>query len=426
MEINIENETYRIIFQILFSGILGLIVGLEREHKIREEEKRKEIFAGIRTFPLITVFGTLSAYIQDKYIDGFLFLSFGGLIVLTILNFYLEYKKDPGATTEIATFLAFIIGILVYYQYYYVSAFLTVFITLLLALKPKLEEFARQVSYDDIIALIKFALITVVVYPLLPDKEFGPFNAFNPKEIWKVIVIVSTLDFIGYVLIRWKGAKSIWITGLIGGLVSSTAVSYDLARKAKEFPAISPSALLGIALAWLIMNIRVLVLAAVINLQLFAHLLFPMILASVLHLIVLFYQYKKEGDKFFGTSEKHVEFKNPFELYNAIQFGVIYGIIIFLMKILQFYLGNKGIYLASFISGVIDVDAITLSLANLSLKGQIQIDVAVLGVLIAVVSNDIFKYVYIYLFGNNYLRKYMVPYVIIMVLVVVIYSSIHL
>ncbi len=421
MEININDETYRLLFQIIFSGILGLIIGLEREHRIKEEEKRKEIFAGIRTFPFITVFGTLASYIDDRYIDGFLFLAFGGLIVLTILNFYLEYSKDPGATTEIATFLAFVLGILVYYQYYYVSAFLAIFITLLLALKPALEEFARKISYEDIIAIIKFALITVVIYPLLPDKEFGPFEAFNLKEIWKIVVIVSTLDFLGYLLIRWKGAKTIWITGLIGGIISSTAVSYDLARKAREYPAISPSALLGIALAWLIMNIRVLVLTAVINIQLMAHLLIPMIIASILYAFTLIYQYTKEGKKFFGETQKQIEFKNPFELYNALQFGVVYALILFSIKALQFYLGNKGIYLASFLSGVIDVDAITLSLASLSEKGSVNIDTAVKGVLIAVVSNDIFKYFYVSIFGNNYLRKNMLPYLVIMIFVAGIY-----
>jgi len=169
-------------------------------------------------------------------------------------TFYLEYSTDPGATTEIATFLSFILGVLVYYEYYYVSAFLAVFITLLLALKPALEEFARKVSYEDIIALIKFALVSVVIYPLLPDKDFGPFNAFNLKEIWKIIIIVSTIDFSAYLLIRWKGAKSIWATGLIGGLISSTAVSYDLAKKAKNYPILSQSALFGISLSWLIIQ----------------------------------------------------------------------------------------------------------------------------------------------------------------------------
>ncbi len=417
MDLRIDNETYRLIFQILFSGILGLIIGLEREHKIKEERKGIEIFAGIRTFPFIAVLGMLSAYINDKYLMGFLFMSFGGLIVLTILNFYLEYRKDPGATTEIATFLSFILGILVYYQYYYVSAFLAIFITLLLALKPTLEEFARKISYDDIIALIKFALISVVIYPLLPDKEFGPFNAFNPKEIWKIVIIVSTIDFSAYLLIRWKGAKSIWATGLIGGLISSTAVSYDLSKKAKEYPVLSQSALFGISLAWLIMNFRVLVLSGIINFQLMFHLLPPILIASFLHISVLFYQYKREGQNFLKESDKEIKFKNPFELYNAIQFGIIYAVIMFLMKALQVYLGNKGIYIASFISGVIDVDAITLSLSTLSAKEQIVVDVATMGILIAVVSNDIFKYLYIYIFGNNYLRKNMFPYLLIMIVV---------
>jgi len=255
-----------------------------------------------------------------------------------------------------------------------------------------------------LISILKFILIVAVIYPVLPDKDFGPFNAFNLKSIWKVVVIVSFLDFIGYVLLKWKGAKTLWLTGIIGGLISSTAVSYELAKKTKQYPSLVHSSALGIALAWTIMNIRVVILAGFIYLELAKVILFPLLFVSVLFIAVILYRYK---DVFFSKniSGTDIKINNPFDIWSALQFGALYAVIKFSIKVLDYYFGSKGVYLASFISGVIDVDAITLSLANLAKQNPSNLQVAAVGILIAVISNSFFKYFYIVIFGTKELAK---------------------
>ncbi len=401
MEITVNPANQKLIIDIVFSLLLGLIIGLEREHRTK-----KEVFAGIRTFPLISILGTLSAFIYDNYWDGIFYIVLGGIILFGLLNFYLEYSKDIGITTEMAVLITYLIGVLIYYGYYYTAAFLAIFTTILLALKYTLEGFAKQLSQEDIIAFLKFAVIAIVIFPLLPDKYYGPFNAFNPRDIWEMVVIVSTLDFIGYILIRWKGAKSIILNGFVGGLISSTAVSYELAKLSKKYQLLSLSAFNGIVVAWTIMNFRVLILSFIIYPKVSFTLLIPLILLSLIYVVILAYYFYKNKNVFAKESKEEMEYHNPFEISSALQFGLIYALILFSVKALQYYMGHTGLFIASFVSGVIDVDAITLSLSNLA-KTELSVSIAAKAILLAVISNSIFKYAYIAIFGNEFLRKKM-------------------
>jgi uncharacterized membrane protein (DUF4010 family) len=363
----------------------------------------------------------LSAYIHESYWDKVFYFTFGAVVLYTLINYYLEYKKDVGITTEITILISFITGILVFYEQYYIASLLSVITAVLLSLKHKLENFAKKLSQDDIIAILKFAIITVVIYPILPDKNIGWFNAFNPKDIWKMVVIVSALDFIGYVLLRWKGAKSLWLSGVIGGLVSSTAVSYELAKKTKEYPSLINSATLGIAAAWTIMNLRVIILTGIISLELAKAIALPLILTSLGFLIVIWIKQRKKEVISEAQSDTSIKLHNPFEITSALQFGLIYAIVVFSIEALKYYFGDKGIYIASLISGVIDVDAITLSMSKLFSGGKISMEVAAKSILIAVVSNSFFKYLYIVLFGTKELAKNILIFLLIIIAIVGIY-----
>ncbi len=416
MNITFDSLTSEIIFKIFFSLGLGLIIGLEREHRT----KLGETFAGIRTIPLITILGTLSAYIYENYWDKVFYFTFGAIVLYTILNFYLEYQKDVGITTEITILIAYIIGIFVYFEQFYTATVLTVITAVLLALKNVLESFAKKLSQEDIVAILKFIIITAVIYPILPDKNIGWFNAFNIKDIWKMVIIVSTLDFIGYALLKWKGAKSLWLNGVIGGLVSSTAVSYELAKKVKEYPSLINSATLGIALAWTIMNFRVIFLAGIISIELAKSITIPLVLASIGFLLAIWFKQKMKR-KVYTKGKSNLSISNPFELKSALQFGLLYALIVFSIKVLDFYLGNEGIYLASLISGVIDVDAITLSISRFFANGRIETDVAVKGILLAVLSNSFFKFGYIYFFGTKELAKNIFIFLLILTVITLIW-----
>ncbi|MBK3332608.1 MgtC/SapB family protein [Persephonella atlantica] len=402
MEFKVSEETYTILFKLVFSIAAGLLIGLEREHRTKTE-----IFAGIRTFPLISILGMLSALVADKYWSGILYFTFGGVVLLALINYFLEYKRDIGSTTEIATFIAFIIGILTYHEHYYIAAFLSVVTTGLLALKRTLEMFAKNISEEDLFAILKFALVTIVIYPLLPDRSFGPFDAFNPKSIWKMVVLVSVIDFTAYTVLRWKGTKTLWITGIIGGMISSTAVSYELSKLSKKFKTITYSALFGIVLAWLVMNFRVIILSGVVDFRVSVHLLFPLTVLSIFYIAVLSVIYIKNKENITRESQQEIPFTNPFQITSALQFGIIYAAVIFITKALQHFYGEKGVFIASFVSGIIDVDAITLSLSNMAGHGSLDISIAVKSIILAVISNSIFKYTYIAVFGNRELVRNM-------------------
>ena len=416
MEFKLTEETYELLFKIIFSMASGLLIGLEREHRTKTE-----IFAGIRTFPLISLLGMLSGLIFDKYWDGILYFTFGAIALLAIINYYMEYQKDIGSTTEIATFIAFIIGLLIYYEHYYIAAFLSVATTGLLALKRTLEGFAKNISEEDLFAIIKFVLVTVVIYPLLPDKSYGPFNAINPRNIWEMVVLVSVIDFIAYIILRWKGTKTLWITGVIGGMISSTAVSYELAKLSKRYSAVIYSAFFGIVLAWLIMNFRVLILAGIVNFHISMILALPLVLLSLIYIVILGFIFFRKKEDIRKNSQQEIPFSNPFQISSALQFGLIYGVILFATKALNYYLGTKGVFIASFLSGVIDVDAITLSLSNMAKQGSIENIIAAKSIMLAVVSNSIFKYLYIFLFGDKTLVKEMALITVITIILGVAY-----
>lgn len=398
---NIDQNTHTLIFKFLFSLTIGLLIGLEREHRTKQET-----FAGIRTFPLISVLGTLSALVYEQYWQGILWVVSVGIVALVLINFFLEYQKDIGATTEIAILISYLLGILVYYEHYYISAVLAVLTTFLLALKRTLEGFAKKLSQDDILAILKFAIVTIVIYPLLPDKYIGPFNAFNPKHIWEVVVIVSSLDLVSYLILRWKGTKTLWLTGVIGGLISSTAVSYELAKLSKRYPSVIYSALFGIILAWLIMNFRVIFLATVVNPSIVLDVSIPMVAISIGYVVYIGFIFFKYRENILEMSSQEINFTNPYEISSAIQFAAIYAVVIFMVKVLNTYYGSSGVYIASLISGIIDVDAITLSLSSMAKNGGLETVVAVKGIVIAALSNAFFKSFYVQIFGDKFVSKY--------------------
>lgn len=404
--VELQFSDYELLYKILLSLVLGLIIGAEREFKAKEA-----IFAGIRTFPLLALLGTISSFIYEKYWEGALYISFSAIALLVIINFYLEYKKDVGITTEVSVLITFIIGILVYFNHFYLALFITFITATLLALKKQLEEFAKSLIFEDIVAVLKFFLLTAVIYPILPDKHFGPYDAFNLKEIWKMVIIVSAIDFIGYILYRIKLKNSIWLSGAIGGLISSTAVSYNLAKLSFKSPSLTNSAFLGIVIAWIILNFRVLFLIGLINVNSLPLFLVPFLIISIPQIILFIISYKKEEQQ--DIEKEETEIKNPFEISSALQFGFIYAVVKFFVIFLNTEYQTKGIFFASLISGLIDVDAITLSFMNLSIQNLISVKIALTGILISILSNSLFKYFYILIFANSKLKKESLKLVII-------------
>ncbi|MFC2036916.1 MgtC/SapB family protein, partial [Chloroflexota bacterium] len=344
--------------------LIGVLIGLEREFaRLKEEVKA---FAGIRTFPLIALLGCSAALITDLT-GGW---AFGVLLLLLGLLIGIAYTTDAlqgrvGLTSEVAALVVFVCGALAFWEYLELAAALAVVTFGFLTLKPQLHRLARRISDEDLYATLKFAIISLIILPVLPNQTYGPppFDAFNPYKTWLMVVFISGISFLGYVLIKVVGpGRGIGLTGLLGGLVSSTAVTLSFSDRSQEQPDLARPFALAITLAWTVMFGRVVVEVAVLNQELLRQVWIPMAAAMGAGLVFCVYYFFAHR----SHEESDVKLSNPFELGPAIKFGILYAVVLLVAKVAQYYFHDAGVYVASVVAGLTDVDAITLSMAELA------------------------------------------------------------
>ncbi|MCX5894299.1 MAG: MgtC/SapB family protein [Proteobacteria bacterium] len=382
---------------------LGLFIGVEREIE------KAGTFAGIRTFPLISMLGCMAAMLNELFIPW----TFAVILIIFAAFVLSAYRivgsaSSPGITTEISSLLAFLFGALVWWQMTYLAAALAVVTVLLLASKKPLEGLARKIGQQDIAAALQFAVITLIIFPILPDETYGPLNVLNPHDIWLMVILIAGINLIGYVLIKIFGPhQGIGLAGFLGGIGSSTALTLSFTRHCRKEPDLAADFAFAIVLASSIMFARVLVLAGTVNPELGMVLLVPIGSAGVVGLLGCAYLWFSQKGKAGQEGREHVKASNPFELWPAIQFGVLFGVILFVAKAAQVYFGAAGVYLSSTITGLTDVDAITLSISKLE-GSSIPRAVAVQGITLAALSNTGMKAL-IAAIGAPALRRYVLP-----------------
>jgi uncharacterized membrane protein (DUF4010 family) len=381
--------------------LIGALIGLEREFARPKDEK---IFAGIRTFPLIAILGFISALVSSItsfWIFVAVFISFSS--ILTVSYIYEAQKGKPGGTSEVANLLVFILGSLVFWDFVVLAAVVAVITAAFLSFKIQLHTFVGKISNQDIYATIKFAIITVIVLPLLPDETYGPFDVLNPRLIWLMVVLVSGISFIGYILIKFIGmGKGVALTGLLGGIISSTAVTVSFSRKSKINPHLSADLAGGIILATTIMFPRLFIIILIMNSSLIPFIWQPFLIFTALTLAAGFFIMRKKMTK----REQDFELRNPFELKPALLFGLAFAVILFLSKAAQEYFGSAGIYAASAAGGLTSVDAIVISIAELS-HNTLTETVAVAAIIISVITNTIFKIAIAAFYGTAQLKIFL-------------------
>ncbi|MFN2286485.1 MAG: MgtC/SapB family protein [Anaerolineae bacterium] len=394
---------------------IGFLIGVQRESAYDEPEGK--LFAGVRTFSLISLAGYVAALAADHLASA---LPFVGMLLVFGVLLALSYNKDvvagkPGMTTEMATVITFAIGAVCYWNEILLAAALGVAVTALLSLKPLSRMLSHTITREDIYAVLKFAVISIVVLPVLPNQNFGPppFDVFNPHKIWLMVVFISGISFLGYVLIKVVGAqRGIGLTGLLGGIASSTAVTLSFSQRSRKSPELARPFSLAIIVAWTVMFVRVLVVVFTLNPDLAYHLLLPMSASLVVGLIYCGYLYLRQR-----TYETHdLTFSNPFELGPAVKFGAIYTVTLLISTAARVYFGNTGIYVSSFASGLADVDAITLSMVDqVSAPTSLDLTVATRAVTIAALSNTLFKGAFALVSGSPALRRALWPGMALMV-----------
>ncbi|MDY6979572.1 MAG: MgtC/SapB family protein [Pseudomonadota bacterium] len=368
---------------------IGLIIGLERGWKGRKGEEGSRV-AGLRTFGLIGLLGGLWALLAETQGQGLILVSlaFVALTALLIVGHTLAVKQsgDFGITTIVAALITFALGGLSVSGEMQVAVAGAIVTAIILSLKFVLHSWLRLIDYDELSAILKLALIWVVILPLLPNQGYGPWEAINPYQIWWMVVLIAGISFAGYVAIKIVGAhKGLLITGFLGGLVSSTAATINLSKLAQKRQRV-PVICAAILLAETIMFPRMLLEIAVVNRGLLLFAWLPVLIMSVVMLagVVIIWRRKEQS----GDGELSVT--NPFQIKMALQFGLLLAAVMFLAEAAMAWLGDTGIYLVALISGVADVDAITLSLASMA-RGNLAAETAVRGIVIAAIVNTLFK-----------------------------------
>ncbi len=374
--------------RLLIALALGFLIGLERGWSKRELEPGRRI-AGIRTFGLIGLLGALTMVLARESNLWVIALSFGGLGVLVAAVTHVEAQKtgEYGITTEVAVFIAFVLGALVMTPHVKLAAAAAVITAVILGTKPVLHAWIRRLAPEEVHAVFKLLLISVVLLPVLPDRAFDPWNALNPYEIWWMVVLISAISFLGYFAIKIAGpGRGVLLTGLLGGLVSSTAVTLNLSRLSRPQSEAPRLLAAGIVIASTTMFLRIVLVTAVLRPPL-AGVLFPAMLAmTLLGYVSAWWLMHRETER----TGPRIQLRNPFELNTALGFGLFLAFILWLTQVLRQWIGAAGIYLTAAFAGLTDVDAITLSLARLA-QNPALLDTAALGILLAALVNTAVK-----------------------------------
>jgi uncharacterized membrane protein (DUF4010 family) len=392
--------------------IIGILIGLQREYSYDvEDEPHEKSFAGVRTFALLGIAGAMAAFLAELMASPWIFIGILGVFGALIAVSYAVSSRQGqvGMTTEVAAVTVMLIGAIAYWDQMGLAAAVSVVVMSLLSLKLELHRFAERINRDDWLATIKFAIITAIILPVLPNQSFWPepFDVLNPYKIWLMVVLISGISFLGYVLVKVVGSRrGVGITGLMGGLVSSTAVTLSFSQRSQTNEQMAKPFALAITIAWTVMFARVLIVVGALNLSLLRVVWLPITAAGLAGLAYGVYLYFAPHET---DDDEPVAVTNPFELRPAITFGLLYGLILLISRVAQLYFGSTGIYLSSILSGLADVDAITLSMSELSNSGSLGYGVAARAIVLATMSNTVVKGSIVLTGGSKALRRAFVP-----------------
>lgn len=402
---------------------IGFVIGLEREHAAQRENIHG--FAGVRTFILVALSGFMAgmAYFvfNPAVYLGILFC----VAVLIGISYYMTAKQgDIGSTTEFSVIISFLLGSLTFLGFLEISLMVMVVVVILLSAKVKLRSVVGEITTEELYDFIRFVVIALLLFPFVPDQSYGPYNVINPHEVGWVILLTSGLGLVGYVLMKFLGAqKGILLSGMLGGLVSSTAVTWVFAVKSKEHEGLSQQCAVAIMAASSMMILRILVWTFLFN-----KILFDAIFASVLLVFVsgiavtLFYLYWRKGEQ---VPDAKVPLGKPLDIQSALVFGGIYVLILLLVSYANEQLGDKGLMVSSIIAGLSDIDAITISMSKLAGK-SIEVQLAGNAVLVGAISNTVVKMGIGIKMGSPMLRRYLyVGYGIVLLTALLVLLFIH-
>lgn len=367
---------------------IGFLIGFEREYAHRAEAKEHS-FAGARTFSLTALAGALTGLI-----DGGFILPAAALLAvaaLTAIAYWSAARATPGSggTTEIALFATFLLGLAAMRGHVLEAAVAGVATAILLSIKTNIERWASSLSEQELHAALRFLAISVIVLPVLPNEPFGPYDALNLRNIWLMVVFISGLSFLGYWLIKFVGeGRGVLLTGFAGGLASSTATTLSLARFAKE-GASGRAVAAGIVAANVVMLVRVALLVGAISREVLAA-VWPALAAGAAVGAAATLVFWRGRERPAGRKAP-LALGNPMEIRPALFFAALLAVISVAASFGADEFGDAGLFAVGLVSGLADVDAITLIAGQKASAGAVGAGAAALAVMAAVASNIFVK-----------------------------------
>lgn len=384
---------------------VGLLIGLERGWHEREAPDGQRV-AGVRTFGLLSLAGALSALLAQQWGGGIFSGAILSVVLMLLVGYWAALQRDPsvGMTTEIAGWVTFLLGALVMTGQAALAVAVAVIVMSLLGSKAILHRGMQLLSESELFALFKLLLLALVVLPLLPDHGMGPGQALNPRVIGWLVLLLAGLSFVGYFAIRVLGSRrGILLTSVLGGLVSSTALTVLFARQVVGRPQWAGVLAVGIALASATLFPRVWVEVSVVNPALASAILPPllgMMLGAYLGALLLWWRSDRRL-----TEDAAVQpvFANPLELKTTLKFAALLVSIMLAAQALQQGAGRSGVLVLATVSGLVDVDALSLSMAQMHAAGQIAQPVAEQAIILTVMVNTLTKMALAFILGGRML-----------------------
>lgn len=395
---------------VTISLILGVIIGLQREISLKHSNKPSD-FGGARTFGLISLFGFLSTKISD-FVPNFILISMVVTVIVVcaayIVNNIASTKK--GVTTEFAAIIVFAIGVMVGLFPPMFAVVVAIMVAFILNLKDKLQEYESQISRQDLNQAVLFMMMTFVILPILPNSPVDQWGLFNLYQIWLMVVLIAGISFFGYICTRFFGSqRGLGLTGFFGGLVSSTAIAYNMSRQVGTNAALARNFGLAVMLASSLMLFRAYLEVKILNDELSQILLCPVLAASAasyIFIAILYFRTTKVSD------QNTIILKNPFELNEALLIGVAFGVTLASITLAKQYFGDSAIYAVSFLSGLVDIDATVLSVSSLA-NTKLSSEVAINAILLTIISNTLVKIFIVTTIGGWNFAKHVLAFYIV-------------
>jgi uncharacterized membrane protein (DUF4010 family) len=374
---------------------VGLLVGIERGWRERDAGAGKRT-AGIRTFTLSGllggIFGAIAKSLDDVVGAGIVIAVgvFAYTAVFATFRFREVVDEDSyGVTTVVAAIATFALGVYALVGDHMLAAAMGVVVTVVLAVREPLHTWLTKISWLELRAGLVLVTMTVLALPLIPNESFGPFGGVNPREIWLLAVVLAAVSFAGYVAVKVLGStRGLLVASAAGGLVSSTAVTADLSRRAGKSRGNTDLLAAGITLASAVSYLRALVVVVALNLSVGLQAAAPIGAAILVAAIVVVF-YARRGMRTASGTEFHL--RNPFSLRDTIGLALVLGIVLFATEAVAEWLGPRGALAAAVVAGTATVDAATFSMARLA-RDTISPQVAALGVVLAIGANNALKF----------------------------------